>query len=357
MRRPKVVSREGIEHRPEFVAGMLPASVRYLDGLRKLPRSKPKPLCEAEQRILDACLFVETLTGKPRNSAAIVAALANLRHADNASDWMTILKKRGLVEFEDLNIKLRSAGRYKANPPTATPKIAELHSLVVAHQWGPYQRGLKAFIERYPQSYTRAELAAAADIELESFSLDHTIKSLLRQRLVKLTADCRLIASAALFPAKAIEVSTPLPGMPVKALAPLFGLTPRAVRSAIGAGVFPVATYIDRDRRRYADPQVVKAYFAAKHAEGAAAVADAATPATETAPDWRLVYKVEGQSQEENNAMLQGAADEMKAKGATHGRATIIPEAGTLFVEGWRFRPAREPPLPTARDCAASMTQ
>src|ERR1700731_2882903 len=113
-RRPKVVSREGVEHRPEFIAGMLPASVRYLAGLRKW-RGKLKPLCDAEQRILDACLFIETLTGKPRNNAAIVAALANLPHADNASDWMTILKKRGLVDFEDLTIKLRESGRAKAN--------------------------------------------------------------------------------------------------------------------------------------------------------------------------------------------------------------------------------------------------
>jgi hypothetical protein len=99
---------------------------------------------------------------------------------------------------------------------------------------------------------------------------------------------------------------------------------------------------------------VVKDYFATKHAESSAAVADAATPATETAPDWRLVFNIEGQSQEENSATLQGAADEMKTKGATHARATIVPEAGNLFVEGWRVRPARETPLPTARDCAAN---
>jgi hypothetical protein len=252
---------------------MLPASVRYLDGLRKLPRGKPKPLCAAEQRIVDACLWIETLTGKPRNNAAIVAALGNLPHADNASDWMTILHKRGLVIFEDLTIRLRDPGRTRANLPSATPTIAALHSLVVAGQWGPYKRGLSALIEAYPKTYTRAELAAAADIELESFSLDHTVKSLLRRRLVKLTADYRLIASAALFPTMAKAESMPLLGMTVKELAPLFGLTPRAIRSAIGAGLFPITTYLDRDRRRYADPQVVKAYFAAKHAESTAALA------------------------------------------------------------------------------------
>jgi hypothetical protein len=273
VRRPKVMGREGIEHRPEFVAGMLPASVRYLDGLRKSPRGKQKPVCAIEQRILDACLWLEGFTGKPRNIAAIVAALANLPHAANASDWMTILHKRLLVNFEDLTISLRGSGRAKANPPSATPTIEELHSLVVAHQWGPYQRGLKALIGRYPQTYTRAELAVAADIELESFSLDHTIKSLLRQRLVKLTADYRLTASPALFPTMAKTESMPSLGMTVKELAPLFGLTHRAVRSAIGTGVFPVPTYLDGDRRRYADPQVVKAHFAAKHAESSAALA------------------------------------------------------------------------------------
>ena len=250
---------------------MLPQSVRYLDGLRKW-RGKLKPLCDAEQRIIDACLFIETLTGKPRNNAAIVAALASLPHAANSSDWMKILGKRGLVDFEDLTIKLRESGRAKANHPSTAPTIAELHRLIVANQWGPYQRGLKALIERYPQAYTRAELAAAADIDLESFSLDHTIKSLLRQRLVKLTADCRLIASLALFPTIAKAESIPSLGMPVRALAPLFGLTPRAIRSAIGAGVFPIPTYLDGDRR-YADPQIVKDYFASKHAESSAALA------------------------------------------------------------------------------------
>jgi hypothetical protein len=89
--------------------------------------------------------------------------------------------------------------------------------------------------------------------------------------LIKYTTDYRLIASAALFPAKAIEVLPPSLGMSVKELAPLFGLTPRAIRSAIGACVFPIPTYL-KDGRRYADRQVVKDYFAAKHAESAAAL-------------------------------------------------------------------------------------
>jgi hypothetical protein len=268
-RRPKVASREGVAQRPEFVSGMLPSSLRYLDSLRKSPRGKSKTLCEPEQQIIDACLWLETLTGKQRNRASIVAALANLPHS--ASDWMTILKKRGLVEFDDLNIKLRSAGRSVANRPSAAPTIEELHRIAIAGQWGPYQRGLKALVERYPNAYTRAEFAAAADISLESFSLDHAIRSLLRQRLIKHTEDFRLIASEALFPAKSAEVSTPTLGMPVKELAPLFGQTPRAIRSAIGAGVFPIPTYLRNDRR-YADRQVVKDYFAVKHAESSAAL-------------------------------------------------------------------------------------
>src|SRR5258708_5537004 len=244
IRRPKVVSREGIVHRPEFVSGMLPSSVRYLDGLRKSPRGKSKLLCGPEQRILDACLWLETLTGKQRNRASIVSALANLAYAANASDWMTILHKRGHVVFEDLNIRLRSSGRCAANRPSAPPTINELHRLVVASQWGPYKRGLSSLIDRYPNAYTRAEFAAASDIPLESFSLDHAIRSLTRQGLIKYTADYRLSASAALFPPKAIEVSTPSPGMPVKALAPLSGLTPRAIPTPIAPVLFPFPPFL-----------------------------------------------------------------------------------------------------------------
>jgi hypothetical protein len=270
-RRPKVAAREGIVHRPEFVAGMLPGAVRYLDGLLKLPRSKPKPLCDAERRILDASRWLETLTGKPRNNAAIVAALANVPHAANASDWMKILHKRGLVTFEDLTIKLREAGRAKSSPPNAAPTIAELHRIVIGNQWGSYSRALQALVDHYPETYSRAELATTADITPESFAHDHAIRSLTRQGLIKCTEDYRLIASAALFPTRARAESMPSTGMPVKVLAPLFGLTPRAIRSAIGAGVFPIPTYLDGDRR-YADRQVVTDYFAAKHAESTAAL-------------------------------------------------------------------------------------
>jgi hypothetical protein len=273
IRRPKVASREGIDHRPDFLSGMSPASIRYIDGLRKW-RGKAKPLSDVEQRILDACLWLESLTGKPRNKTAIVAALANIPHTGSASDWMTILKKRAFVEFEDLTIRLRVSGRSNANPPGATPTIEALHARIVENQWGPYRRGLKALIERYPLTYSRAEFAAAADIQAESFSLDHSIKSLLRQGLIKYTADYNLTASAALFPATVKTDSTPSIGMPVKALAPLFGMTPRAIRSAIGTGVFPIPTYLDQGRR-YADRQVVKDYFAAKQAASSAALADA----------------------------------------------------------------------------------
>jgi hypothetical protein len=95
-----------------------------------------------------------------------------------------------------------------------------------------------------------------------------------RQGLIKYTADYKLTASAALFPATVKTDSTPSIGMPVKALAPLFGMTPRAIRSAIGTGVFPIPTYLDQGRR-YADRQVVKDYFAAKQAASSAALADA----------------------------------------------------------------------------------
>jgi hypothetical protein len=77
----------------------------------------------------------------------------------------------------------------------------------------------------------------------------------------------RLVAVPALFPAKAAATeATSSSGIPIRALAPLFGMTPRAMRSAIGAGIFPIPTYLARDRR-YADRQVVTDYFSVKHAE------------------------------------------------------------------------------------------
>jgi hypothetical protein len=71
-------------------------------------------------------------------------------------------------------------------------------------------------------------------------------------------------------------------GIPLKRLAPLFGLRLSGLRNAICAGRFPIPTY-RHGRGRYAHRKVVEEHFAEKRAEGLATLADAATTATETA--------------------------------------------------------------------------
>jgi hypothetical protein len=62
------------------------------------------------------------------------------------------------------------------------------------------------------------------------------------------------------------------PGVPLKKLAPQFGLSMSGIYTAISNGRFPIPTY-RRGKGRYANPKVVKAYFAARRCEGLAALA------------------------------------------------------------------------------------
>jgi hypothetical protein len=72
---------------------------------------------------------------------------------------------------------------------------------------------------------------------------------------------------------------------------------------------------------------------------------------TATPPDWTLVFDVRTlKTDGEKSRTLQGAANELKKRGSTHARATIVPEAGKVFVEGWKVRPELETPIPTQAD-------
>jgi len=62
------------------------------------------------------------------------------------------------------------------------------------------------------------------------------------------------------------------PGVPLKQLAPMFGLSLSGLNNAIGADRFPVPTFLSGGRR-YADRQVVRDFFAARTAEGLAVLA------------------------------------------------------------------------------------
>lgn len=69
------------------------------------------------------------------------------------------------------------------------------------------------------------------------------------------------------------------PGVPLKKLAPQFGLSMSGIYAAIGRGVFPIPTY-RRGKGRYAGQKAVEAFFAAKRIEGLAALARPAKATT-----------------------------------------------------------------------------
>jgi hypothetical protein len=68
-------------------------------------------------------------------------------------------------------------------------------------------------------------------------------------------------------------------GMSIERLARRFGLTTSGIYAVIGKGRFPIPTFRS-GKRRYADPRIVRDYFAAKRAEGLATLEGAATGKT-----------------------------------------------------------------------------
>jgi hypothetical protein len=190
-------SRTGVAHIPANRTEMSPAAARRVVALPK--RGKSSPLAPEEQRIVDAVLWLETLTGKSKCNASLVAAFAGLNSPATAIDWFRVIHQRCAIEYTGMNVRLMKSGRKLANQFDAAPNLDELHRRVVSGQWGPYARGLQALIDRYPESYTRQELAAAADIPFESFPFEHAVRSLLRQGLIKATPAGMLSASDALF--------------------------------------------------------------------------------------------------------------------------------------------------------------
>jgi hypothetical protein len=190
-------SRAGVAHIAANRTEMAPAAARRVAELRK--RGKSSPLAAEEQRIVDAIKWLEALTGKTQCNAPLVAALAGINSPTTAIDLFRILHQCHAIGYDGMNMRLRKSGRKFASPPASTPTLEELHRRVVANQWGPYARGLQSLIDRYPDAYTREQFATAADIPFESFPFEHSIRSLLRQGVIKSSPSGMLSAAAALF--------------------------------------------------------------------------------------------------------------------------------------------------------------
>jgi hypothetical protein len=197
MRRAKVVSKEGVGHIPANQTELSPAAARRVADLPK--RGKTSPLAPEEQRIVDAILWLEALAGNSKCNASLVAALAGINSPATAIDWFRVLHQRRAIAYEGMLMRIRKSGRKLANLPNVAPTIEEFHKRVVGNQWGPYARGLQSLIDRYPAACSRQEFATAADIPFESFPFAHSIRSLLRQGLIKESSAGMLSAAAALF--------------------------------------------------------------------------------------------------------------------------------------------------------------
>ena len=187
----------GIGHIPANHTELSPAAARRVASLAK--RGKSTALADEEQRIIDATLWLEALTGNSKCNASLVAALAGINSPSTAIDWCRVLHQRRAIGYDGMNVCLKKSGRKLASPISVSPTLEELHKRVVAGQWGPYARGLQSLIDRYPDAYSRQEFATAADIGPESFSMGHAVRSLLRQGLIKSSPSGMLSAAAALF--------------------------------------------------------------------------------------------------------------------------------------------------------------
>jgi hypothetical protein len=196
-RRSQKQSCAGVGQLPAKRTEMAPAAARRVTALSRYGKSSP--LAHEEQRIIDAILWLESLTGNAKCNAFVVSALANINHPATAIDWFRILHQRRAIAYEGMHMRMGKLGRKIANPLDVTPTLAELHRRAVSNLWGPYARALQSLIDRYPDAYTRQELAVAADIPIESFPFEHSIRSLLRQGLIKTSPAGMLSAATVLF--------------------------------------------------------------------------------------------------------------------------------------------------------------
>jgi hypothetical protein len=197
VRRSQKQSRAGVGHIPATRTELSPAAARRIAALPR--RGKLATLAPEEQRVIDAIVWLEVLTGAKKCSASLVAALAGLTSPATAIEWFRILDQRRSIAYDGMHLRMNKSGRKFANLLGSTPTLEELHRRVVAGTWGPYARALQSLINRYPESYSRQELATGADIPFESFPFEHSISSLLRQRLIKASPAGMLSASDALF--------------------------------------------------------------------------------------------------------------------------------------------------------------
>ena len=145
-----------------------PLTVKQTKQIRtKLSQPYGDRLSGPEQRVLDACAWLQRVMPEGANQAA-VAFMAGYTSGGGAfNNPRGALRVKGLIEYlADGKMRLTDEGRKYAQHPSDMPTPAVLQEEVLKILPGPHQKILRALLVRYPHEISQEECAQHAGYNL-----------------------------------------------------------------------------------------------------------------------------------------------------------------------------------------------
>ena len=169
--------------------------------------SKTKPaldekLSRPQQRILDALATFAALglADVARSNVAVWSRQSP--KSGGFTNNLGALRSAGLVEYPTSGrVALTALGSSHAEPVEALMTLTQLHDAWCAYLSGPQERIVRALIEIYPDSLSRAELAEATEQSAGSGGYSNNLGALRSLGLVDYPQSGHVAATALLFPA------------------------------------------------------------------------------------------------------------------------------------------------------------
>jgi hypothetical protein len=113
---------------------------------------------------------------------------------------ISTLKTVGLIDYPAPGfVILTDSGRAAANGPERPPTVEELHESIRRKVSGPQWALLAALIDRYPEDYTREQVAEKANASAASSGFEKNISTLRSLGFIDYPAPGKVVALPVLF--------------------------------------------------------------------------------------------------------------------------------------------------------------
>jgi hypothetical protein len=153
-----------------------------------------------QQRILDALAWLESV-GVARADRVRAAMLADQSPRSSGFEKnISTLKTAGLIDYPAPGfVILTDSGRAAANGPERPPTVEELRESIRRKVSGPQWALLAALIDRYPEDYTREQVAEKANASAASSGFEKNISTLRSLGFIDYPAPGKVVALPVLF--------------------------------------------------------------------------------------------------------------------------------------------------------------